>query len=97
MNITEMEHALRTIAAREAEKWFKAQCHDLNRMIYLYYRPALPDQEIGDVKVSVKNPGEGFELAMPQRLSPAFNRTQVSRLIYEALRKVPILGTQITA
>lgn len=77
-------------AKEESEKWFIAQCANSFGYFYLYYTT-------GDIKISDSHPGEGWHLAMPQRISPAWSKEQAKTICVEALRRCPCLPMEVKA
>jgi len=72
---------------KTVELWWDNQMKDIYAMQHLYYR-----KFGGGITVSDKDPGEGWILASPQRLSPAWERSRCKHFIHDTLCSLPVLG-----
>ena len=74
-------------ADRVSREWFKNQCHQPYTAFYWYYLP-------GDIKfaVSHEKPGNNWELASSERISPGKSWLYVRADMCEKARRLPILS-----
>lgn len=70
--------------SEEVEQWNIAQVRDMFADFYLYYTQ-------GDIKIAQDLPGEGWKLAMTQRIHKGATREQIRRMLWDALKNCPCL------
>ena len=68
------------------DEWFVKQCRLPFNSFYLYYKPRHIEFTIAE------NAPEGFELALPERISPAFSKETVYGKYRNVLNTLPILA-----
>lgn len=61
---------------------------------YVYFRRAAPGEAFGEIVFAEDLPGEGWELGMPERVSPAWTEDYCASRICDAARQWPILGQE---
>lgn len=89
----DIETNLWEMAKEASEDWFKKQCRNEFGTYYLYFKPGT-ETGWGTLAVA-ENAPEGYQLADPRRLSPAWTRTQVKRHIRDILQTLPVLPREI--
>ena len=77
------------IARESSEEWYKKQCRNEFGAYHLYFTPST-ETEWGSLAIA-ENAPEGYQLADPRRLSPAWTREQVKRHIRDILQRLPVL------
>jgi hypothetical protein len=71
--------------------WFRAQCAEPWKEFYLYFKKS-EGPIIGALSIAPEAP-EGFALARPERVSPAWSEERVVRFVWETWRSLPVLPT----
>jgi hypothetical protein len=78
----------RAEVTKVVNEWFSAQCLDAFSAFYLYFKPS-DGAKAGEIKIAVDAP-EGFELADPQRISPAWSTNKAEWFVWEKIQRLPI-------
>jgi len=82
---------LADISAFLAREWYHDQVRDIYGAYYLWIKPCLPGETTWHPIVSKESPGDRWELADPQRISPGYSTEYVTKRIYDILRRSKIL------
>ncbi len=72
--------------------WYRAQCREPYASYFLYFKPSA-GKVPGEVCLATAPP-DGFQLADPRRISPAWTMEQAQRFITEVSQRLPILATE---
>jgi len=70
-----------------SKDWFRRQVNTLETQMYLYYKPHEINFYIGAEPLS-----DRWELARPERIPISLSTGQVTNLIYQLARRLPILS-----
>ena len=97
MKVSEMADRLRDVDVYlynlirpEVNAWFDAQCRDPYAHHYLYFRES-GEHEAGALAITTDAPGDGWELADPRRISPAWTREHAATFCHTISRRLPLL------
>lgn len=83
MTTDEIRQLVDRLVHKVVDEWWQLSTADPYTEVYLFYKQ-------GDATASASNP-EGYELGMPERLSPAWTCEQCAMRVRDALRRLPIL------
>ena len=70
--------------------WFRRQCAEPYLAMYLYYKPSVDGQH-GALVIGVEPLSEDWQLAMNERVSPAWTKEIAASKCFEAALLLPIL------
>lgn len=85
-NIRDIEAAIQEEALHTARDWFKKCCYSGVTQWYLFYKPNRIQFCVAQI-----HPGNGWQLAAGERLSPAMTVQQAKWWISDIARKLPLL------
>lgn len=72
--------------------WCRDQCRDLSAAYYLYYKPGTVSSH-GAVAIATEPLNEAWQLASPERVSPAWSQHQAYEWAWQRCWELPLLRT----
>lgn len=84
MTLREIEQKLWSMTEESTKKWFDEQMRNPFGRFYLYYKP------LGEHLIIATEQPEGYQLANPERISPAWTLEQAQYRVRNMLNRLPL-------